>query len=52
MSVSDNLPDLALDVQRGGTALIKVKGSGNDYVNAGVVLQANDNDDYRGLAFT
>ena len=27
------------------------KSTGNDYVNAGVVLQANDNDDYRGYVY-
>ena len=38
-----------LDVQRSSASRIKIQGSGNGYVNAGLVLRANDNDDYRGL---
>ena len=49
VGIGTTSPDTKLDVQSGGTTQVKIQGSGNDYVNAAVVLQANDNDDYRGL---
>ena len=49
VGIGTTSPDYPLDVQRSNTSRIKIQGSGNGYVNAGLVLQANDNDDYRGL---
>ena len=42
-------PEAILDVKGNSTTLLKVQGADNGYINAGILLQANDDSDYRGL---
>ncbi len=42
-------PDAKVDIQTSGTTLLKVQGNGNGYVNAGLWLEANDDNNSRGL---